>query len=169
MVCVLSYSALKGVHGMALSIGKALNVPSGVAVHNPNAAGATARNSLLSGSQHFLALASTPAYSGGGTHLLSSPASTSVHQIPSHPAGACLETLLSFFLSNIPDELARCQGRAGCMALGKAMTTTLISVTALLSAGLGVESNAKEFDSIVRGSQLITLVSSICSVKETIH
>jgi hypothetical protein len=76
-------------------------------------------------------------------------------QIPAHPAGVCLEALLSFFLSSVPNELAR-SGRLP--ALGRAMTTTLVSVSSVLICGFSVDSNCLDFETVVRGSQLITLV-----------
>ena len=87
------------------------------------------------------------------------------NSVPAHPAGACLEALLSFFLSAVPNDLALLSA-AACRALGRSMTTALCSVSQVLIQGLSVDSNGLDFESVVRGSQIITLVSEVLRASE---
>jgi hypothetical protein len=117
-------------------------------------------NSLRLGSPGMLSL-STSRFMYG--HTGSSGGDTT--QIPAHPAGACIEALLSLFLSEVPLNLTTTE--LGCHSLASLFTTTIISVSSLLVGGLTIEGNAKDFETSARGSQIITLIEGILTGTET--
>ena len=85
-------------------------------------------------------------------------------QVLAHPAGACLEALLSFFSS----DLAAIMGQeTGPQLVTSAITNTVLSISAVICGGLAVESNIKEFDAAVIGSQLLALLEVLFSGSET--
>lgn len=61
-------------------------------------------------------------------------------QIPIHPAGACLETLLSFFLSDLSKVT---NSVAGAKFISDALINTIINVSILLTGSLAIESNCR--------------------------
>jgi hypothetical protein len=66
--------------------------------------------------------------------------------IPAHPAGLCLETMLSFFLlDNIFDVIVgdSCQGTTGRDALITMLTSVLVTVSSMMSEGLAVDANVR--------------------------
>jgi len=102
----------------------------------------------------------------GGSFLASenSPASMKPSsRLLAHPAGACLEALISFFLSDLMP-LSALQG--GKAVISNAMTNTVISATAVISQALAVEANVKLFVDAVRESKVITLLEGLMSNKE---
>jgi hypothetical protein len=91
---------------------------------------------------------------------------TKASSVPAHPAGVCLEVLLSFFVSAVPHALAN-GSDDGCLALCKALTNTIMAVSQLISSALSVEGNVKDFENAVKGSQLITLLEGLLTGAET--
>lgn len=117
-------------------------------------------NSLRLGSPNLLTL-STSRFVYGHNHSQGGETT----QIPAHPAGACLEALLSLFLSEVPTNLTTSE--LGCHSLASLLTTTIISVSSLLVGGLTIEGNAKDLEASARGSQIITLIEGILTGAES--
>lgn len=90
---------------------------------------------------------------------------SSVSYVPAHPAGACLETLLAFFLGCVPEALAYGED-AGCRALAGSMSACLLSVSNLLTSSLAIEQNCKDLDAAARESMLIQLIESALTGSE---
>ena len=88
---------------------------------------------------------------------------TEVGQIPAHPAGACLETMLSFFLSNLNPILKTADGTK---FITDSMINTIMCVSSLLSNALAIESNCRDFDQVIRASQITTLLEGVLSGAE---
>lgn len=84
-------------------------------------------------------------------------------QIAAHPAGASLETLLSFFLSDLTSLII---DEEGAKFVSNALISTAVTVAILLIGALGSESNCKDLDHVIRGSQLTTLLEGVLAGAE---
>ena len=85
-------------------------------------------------------------------------------EIPAHSAGVCLEALLSFFLSDIPNNMIH--NGEGIDTLCSAMLVAMLNTSAIISGGITKKSNIAEFDSSVKGSKLISLIESVLVGKD---
>lgn len=85
--------------------------------------------------------------------------------LPAHPAGVCLETLLAYFLSDVPNNLMTSE--LGCKVLSSAMTMTNMSTCSILIGGLSIESNVRDFEIAAKSSQLVTLLEGVLTGAET--
>lgn len=93
-------------------------------------------------------------------HSQNASSSTPMSQVLTHPAGACIEALISFFSSDVNSLMAQERGRQLLMS---AITNAVLSVSAVICGSLAVDANVKEFDSVLRGSQLLSLVEGLFS------
>lgn len=92
--------------------------------------------------------------------------STSMLMIPAHPAAGCMEALLSLLLSDRVMERMVGDGEGGD-ALVVTISSIAITVTNLLSEGLSIDANMREFEMAMRSSPLVNLVESVISGSET--
>ena len=103
----------------------------------------------------------------GGSYL-ASPQSQSqagsgskpMSRLLAHPAGACLEALLSFFILNMEPVLALQGGRD---VVARTMVSTVQGACTLLVQALGVSSNVSAFVAAAGGSKAITALESFLS------
>ena len=97
------------------------------------------------------------------SHGQGGASSASQSHILAHPAGACLETLLSFFSSDLTPLLVQ---ERGPQLVASAITNTILSISAVICGGLVVEANSKDFDATVSGSQFFTLLEGLFTSSE---
>eukprot|EP00605_Chrysophyceae_sp_TOSAG23-4_P001397 GSChrysophyteH1.ASY1.ANO1.1517.1 assembled CDS len=81
-----------------------------------------------------------------------------------HPAGACLEALLSFFLLNTSSLLAMDGGKE---VMVKAMMSTLQSACSVLTQTLTIEANVLDFEKATQESKLVVTLEAYLSGRET--
>lgn len=140
-----------GVQGMASNLGKAINNFQGGL--QP---GAGVSSTQSSGSLSYMSLS----VSSTTSNLIE--LGTAVEKpnfIPSHPAGCCLEGLLSFFLSEAPIELLK--DARGCSALGNAITAIVISASTVLKSALIIPSNVESFEDKIKTSSTVLMVDKL--------
>lgn len=102
----------------------------------------------------------------GGSFLASENSPLGVKpssRLLAHPAGACLEALISFFLSDMM-QLGALQG--GKAVITSAMTNAVISATAVISQALALDVNVKLFADAVQDSKIISLLEGLMSNTE---
>jgi hypothetical protein len=101
-----------------------------------------------------------------GSYLASPQSVTSKpsSRLLAHPAGACLEALLAFFLLNIPSLLALEGGRKVVTA---AMENTVQSACTVLSQALNINANIQDFVAATQDSKIISLLEGYLSGHET--
>lgn len=140
-----------GVQGMASNLGKAINNLQG-SVSQPGSAGGSSIQATI-GAPYLTSL-SVSSTTSNLTEL-----GTVVEKpnfIPSHPAGCCLEALLSFFLSDAPIELLK--DAHGCVALGNAITAIVISASTVLKSALVLPANVELFEDKIKSSSTTVLM-----------
>jgi hypothetical protein len=114
----------------------------------------------------YLVLSSSDTFSDGP----SSPASPPDHidssnlKILSHPAGLCLEALLSFFLGDI---FSFVNLKDGNSLLVSSMINTAVSASTVLSKALSLQQNVNELNSYLeRGPPIVTVLEDALSKME---
>ncbi len=99
-------------------------------------------------------------------HSKSSDSAVSGIEIPSHPAGVCLEALISFFLSPIPESLCLASP-ASIQSILALIDTCVACVCNLICGSLSIESNLKDFEDSLSSSQLISIIEALLSGTES--
>lgn len=110
---------------------------------------------------------SQPADPSSGTYLAMSRASSrgEISSVPAHPAGLCLEALLSFLLlEHLVDEFAALDG--GGHVMGTVLATCLTSCSIALTEVLCVESNVTEFETFLKESTQVQFLEGVLSGEE---
>jgi hypothetical protein len=87
----------------------------------------------------------------------------SAFQIPAHPAGCTLETLLSFLLNDVTTLVST---DAGLTYFSNAITSITTTVSTFLANALNNDSNCKDLDQAIRESQITTLLEGVLSGAE---
>ena len=99
-------------------------------------------------------------------HSKSSDSTGSGIEIPSHPAGVCLEALISFFLSPIPESLCFASP-ASIQSILALIDTCVACVCNLICGSLSMESNLKDFEDSLSSSQLLSIIEALLSGTES--
>ena len=85
--------------------------------------------------------------------------------IPAHPAGLCIEALLSFLLlEHLVDDFSKLDG--GASILGSVLATCLTSCSVALTEALSTDSNIVEFDKFLKDSSQVQFLEGILSGEE---
>eukprot|EP01041_Mallomonas_annulata_P004581 gene4581-9106_t len=113
---------------------------------------------------NFLLLGGSQNYPGGGG---GNGGTSSAPLVPAHPAGVCLEAILSLLLSDrFMERMVGAHGE-GEGALVVAMTSISVTVAALLAEGSVIDGNMRDFETTLRGSLLVTMVEGVLIGAET--
>lgn len=87
-------------------------------------------------------------------------------EIPSHPAGVCLEALISFFLSPIPESLCFASP-SSIQSITSLIDTCTACICNLICGSLSIESNLKDLEETLSSSQLISIIEALLSGTES--
>lgn len=130
--------------------------------HHPQTGQSPVRPPQLPGAEYYLTLVSI-----GPNSSMSSNALPAATQLPAHPAGAALEALLSFFLSDISCII---KTEAGTRLLISALINTIVSTSHILTGGLASETLSRDFEAAgsTKASQLMALLEGVLSGAESV-
>jgi hypothetical protein len=114
---------------------------------------ASNRPPQLPGAEYYLTLVSVGPQNAQANSTNSQ--GLTVSQLPAHPAGAALEVLLTFFLSDFSTLLTT---TAGSRFISSSLISFIVSSSSILSGGLQSDSNRKDFEAAAKGPSILMQV-----------